>query len=299
MVDLRSLEVFYWVVKLGGFGRAAERLHMTQPAVSARISQIEARFGVRLLDRSTNRVPTPTPKGIEVFAHAERMLALHAELTASLSATAMQSGIVRIGTAETMVHTLLGRFIQRLHQAHPGITPEVTIDISPNLQTLLLGGEIDLALLLGPITDPRVHNTPLGEQRLVWVASPSLPLGDGPIALAALGRWPILSYPRGTLPHAQLAALFCRPDLPAVRIFASGSLSAIVRMAVDGIGIGVVPQAVAATELAAGRLRLLDVTRGLPSLRFTASFLATPVAGLAALVAGVAGEVAAEIADSS
>jgi DNA-binding transcriptional LysR family regulator len=50
-VDLRSLEVFFWVVKLGGFGRAAERLRMTQPAVSGRISQIEARFGVRLLDR--------------------------------------------------------------------------------------------------------------------------------------------------------------------------------------------------------------------------------------------------------
>jgi DNA-binding transcriptional LysR family regulator len=44
MVDLRSLEVFFWVVKLGGFGRAAERLHMTQPAVSGRISQIEAHF---------------------------------------------------------------------------------------------------------------------------------------------------------------------------------------------------------------------------------------------------------------
>lgn len=299
MIDLRSLEVFYWVVKLGGFGRAAERLHMTQPAVSARISQIETRFGVRLLDRAANRAPTPTPKGIEVFAHAERMLALRADLTATLSATASQSGIVRIGAAETMVHTLLGRFIQRLHQRHPGVTPEITVDISANLQAMLMGGEIDLALLLGPVTDPRVRNVPLGEQPMVWVASPALPLAQGPIELNALARWPILSYPRGTLPHTQLAALFCRPDLPAVRIFASGSLSAIVRMAVDGIGIGVVPQAVAATELADGRLRRLDVAQALPSLRFTASFLATPVAGLAAMIADVAGDAAAEIADSS
>jgi DNA-binding transcriptional LysR family regulator len=293
MVDLRSLEVFYWVVKLGGFGRAAERLHMTQPAVSGRISQIETRFGVRLLDRAPNRPPTPTPKGIQVYAHAERMLSLRAELTATLSATGTQSGIVRIGAAETMVHTLLGRFIQRLHRLHPGITPEIIVETSPHLQTMLLGGELDLALLLGPVTDPRVRNVPLGEQALVWVASPALKLGDGPIELQALAGWPILSYPRGTLPHSQLAALFCRPDLPPVRIFASGSLSAIVRMAVDGIGIGVLPQAVAETDLAAGRLRLLEVAHTLPPLRFTASFLATPGAGLAAMIAELAGQEAA------
>ncbi len=62
MVDLRSLEVFFWVVKLGGFGRAAERLHMTQPAVSSRISQIETRFNMRLLDRSSHKAPVPTSK---------------------------------------------------------------------------------------------------------------------------------------------------------------------------------------------------------------------------------------------
>lgn len=294
MVDLRSLEVFYWVVKLGGFGRAAERLHMTQPAVSGRISQIETRFGVRLLDRAPNRAPTPTPKGIEVYAHAERMLALGADLTATLSATDTQSGIVRIGAAETMVHTLLGRLLQRLHQLHPAVTPEITVETSPNLQTMLLGGELDVALLLGPVTDPRVRDVKLGELALVWVACPKLGLGDGPIGLEALARWPILSYPRGTLPHAQLAALFCRPDLPAVRIFTSGSLSAIVRMAVDGIGVGVVPQAVAETDLAAGRLRLLDVAHGLPPLRFTASFLATPASGRAAMIADIAGEVATD-----
>lgn len=292
MIDLRSLEVFYWVVKLGGFGRAAERLHMTQPAVSGRISQIETRFGVRLLDRAPNRAPTPTPKGMEVYAQAERMLTLRADLTATLSAAGTQSGIVRIGAAETMVHTLLGRLVQRLHLLYPGITPEITVDISPHLQTMLLGGELDVALLLGPVTDPRVRNVPLGEQALVWVASPTLALGDGPIGLEALARFPILSYPRGTLPHSQLAALFCRPDLPAVRLFASGSLSAIVRMAVDGIGVGVVPLAVAETDLAAGRLRLLEVAHGLPPLRFTASFLTTPGSGLAAMIADVAGQVA-------
>jgi DNA-binding transcriptional LysR family regulator len=288
MVDLRSLEVFFWVVKLGGFGRAAERLHMTQPAVSGRISQIEARFAVRLLDRAANRAAVPTAKGMELYAYAERMLSLRSELEASLSGGAHPSGIVRIGVAETLVHTLLGRFIQRLHRLYPNITPEITVDISPNLQPMLLTGELDVALLLGPVNEPRVRNVLLCDHAMAWVASPALAVGDGTLGLAELARWPLLSYARGTLPHAQLSALFSRSDLPAVRIFSSSSLASIVSMAVDGIGIGVVPHAVAESELEAGRLRLLDVEAALPPLRFTASFLQTAVTGLAATVADVA-----------
>ena len=158
MVDLRSLEVFFWVVKLGGFGRAAERLHMTQPAVSSRVSQIETRFNVRLLDRSSHRSPTPTPKGIELYAYAERMLSLRADLVACLGDKTGLAGTVRVGTAETLVHTLLGALIRQLNALHPQVTPEITVDISPTLQAALLTGELDVALMLGPINEPRVHN---------------------------------------------------------------------------------------------------------------------------------------------
>lgn len=294
MVDLRSLEVFFWVVKLGGFGRAAERLHMTQPAVSGRISQIEARFGVRLLDRNANRPAVPTPKGMELYAYAERMLALRSELEATLAGGNNLCGIVRIGAAETLVHTLLNLFIQRLHHLHPGITPEITVDISPSLQTMLLTGELDVAMLLGPVNEPRVRNVLLCDYAMAWVASPALPIPDITLGLAELARWPILSYARGTLPHVQLSALFSRPDLPPARIFASSSLASIVCMAVDGIGIGVVPQVVAQSDLAAGRLRLLTVQPLLPPLRFTASTLATSVSSLAATVADVARQVATD-----
>ncbi len=292
MIDLRSLEVFFWVVKLGGFGRAADRLHMTQPAVSNRISQIEARFNVRLLERSSHRAPAPTPKGWELYAYAERMLSLSSEMVCRLAEAADLSGTVRLGTAETLVHTLLGTLLRRLHQLHPRITPEITVDISPNLQSALLTGELDVTLLLGPINEPRVRNVALDDYELAWVASPGLALGAGRLGLPELARWPILSYARGTLPHAQLVELFSRPDLPPVRIFASSSLASIVRMAVDGIGIGILPRAVADRDLAEGRLRMLEVEPTLPPLRFTASYLGTPGRGLAETVAKLAGHVA-------
>lgn len=292
MIDLRSLEVFFWVVRLGGFGRAAERLHMTQPSVSSRISQIEARFNVRLLDRSSHRAPAPTPKGWELYAYAERMLSLSSEMVSRLAEAADLSGVLRLGTAETLVHTLLGALLRQLHQLHPRVTPEITVDISPNLQSALLVGELDVALLLGPVNEPRVRNVMLCDYELAWVASPGLALAAGRLGVAELALWPILSYARGTLPHAQLAELFSRAELPPARIFASSSLASIVRMAVDGIGIGILPRAVADRDLAEGRLRLLDVEPALPPLRFTASYLGTPGRGLAETVAGLAAQIA-------
>ncbi len=292
MVDLRSLEVFFWVVKLGGFGRAAERLHMTQPAVSSRIGQIEARFNVRLLNRSSHHAPVPTPKGLELYVYAERMLSLHSEMVFRLAGSADLSGTLRLGTAETLVHTLLDTLLREMHQLYPQVTPEITVDISPNLQSALLSGELDVALLLGPVAEPRVRNVALHDYELAWVASPELALGVGRLGLPELARWPILSYARGTLPHAQLAELFSQPDLPPVRLFANSSLATIVRMAVDGIGIGILPRAVADRDLAERRLRLLEVVPTLPPLHFTASYLGTPGSGLAEAVARLAGQVA-------
>ncbi len=292
MIDLRSLEVFFWVVKLGGFGRAAERLHMTQPAVSARIANIEARYGVRLLNRGTHGAPVPTPKGRELYDYAERILSLHGEMVDHLAGPADLSGTLRLGAAETLVHTLLGDLLREVHHLHPRVTPEITVDISPNLQSALLAGELDLALLLGPVAEPRVRNVALRDHPLVWVASHRLAIGEGRLGLAELARWPILSYSRGTVPHAQLAELFGAPGLPPVRLFANSSVATILAMAADGIGIGVLPRAVAEREIADGRLRLLDVAPVLPPLHFTASYLATPGGGLAQAVAELAGEVA-------
>ena len=292
MIDLRTLEVFFWVVKLGGFGRAAERLHMTQPAVSSRISQIEARFNIRLLDRSSHRAPVPTSKGLEVYAYAERMVSLRSELVACLAGSAGLSGVVRLGTAETLVHTLLGSLVRQLHDLHPRVTPEITVDISPNLQASLLAGELDVALLLGPLNEPRTRNVALRDYELAWVASPGIALRMGRLELPELACWPILSYARGTHPHEQIAKLFSVANLPQVRIFANSSLASIVRMAVDGIGIGVLPHAIVERDVTEGRLRLLTVAPVLPPLHFTASYVSTPGSGVAQAVAELAGQIA-------
>jgi len=292
MIDLRTLEVFYWVVKLGGFGRAAEKLHTTQPAVSGRIAQLEQSFSIRLLDRSRGRKLALTPKGLEVLAYAERMLTLQAELQAALTAPSGLRGTVRLGVSETIVQTWLSTLVRRLHDVCPQVTPEITVDISAGLRNALLAGELDVALLLGPVSEPRVQNLDLGAAAMVWAARPDLAVAGDPPGLADLARWPILTYARGTRPHMQIAEMFSGPSLPAPRIFANSSITSIIRMAIDGIGIGAVPEAVIGRELADGSLRILKGAPVLQPLAFTASWIDTPGSGLAATIARLAHDVA-------
>lgn len=294
MIDPRSLEVLYWTVQLGGFRRAAEKLHTTQPAVSARIAALEAWCGARLLDRDRRRRVTPTPRGTELLRYAERMMALQAELSAAFTDPASLRGTVRLGVAETVVHTWLNQLIRRLHDAYPHVSPDISVDVSPNLRAGLLGGELDVALLLGPVAAPGVRDLPLCSYPLAWVAKPGMAVGA---TLAELSAWPILTYPRGTGPHEHLLALLARhaPSLPVrPRVFANSSVSSIVRMVLDGIGVGLIAPAAIERELAEGALQLLDGSPPLPPLVFTASYADTPDGALAAAVARMAQDVASD-----
>lgn len=289
-IDLRSLEVFFWVVKLGGFSRAAEKLHMTQPAVSNRISQLEARLAVQLIDRSKHghRSLLPTSRGLELFAYAERMLALQSEFLARMAEKDELSGVVRLGTSETLVHTMLSALIKRIHEEHPAVTLDITVDISPQLQSALLEGELDIALLLGPVNAPGVHNIPLRQYEQVWVTSPDLPIQHAELSLADLAAWPLLSYGRRTLHHLQVSELFSRAGLPPVRIFTSSSASCIVRMAIDGIGVGLLPYKVVEPAMKENLLRALDVQPPPPPLQFTASYISAPTKTPAQVIAELA-----------
>jgi DNA-binding transcriptional LysR family regulator len=279
-VDFRSLEVFYWISQLGSFRRAADRLNTTQPAISHRIAGLESALGVKLFNRGA-RSTTLTAKGRELRDYAERLLRLMNEMTDAVTAPSMRSGVIRIGVAETIVHTWLARFIERVHATYPNVTLEIEVDVSPNLRAALVDSRIDIAFLLGPVSDPAMMNRELCRYPLAFVVSKSMDLGEEPVGIEALVRTPIITYQKTTRPYIVLRQSLVRADLPPPRIYSNSSLSTIVRMTLDGIGVSVIPPAVIQPELKRGELRLLRPEIKLPDLVFTATTPAAPGGSLA------------------
>ena len=291
MADLRNLETFVWVAHLGGFRAAAEKLNTTQPAVSQRIALLEAELGVRLFDREPRRVVL-TPKGNELLPYAERMTQLRADMLQAAREKKAMRGMVRLGVAETIVHTWLAQLIERMHAEYPALTLEIEVDTSPFLRERLVSHQLDIAFLLGPVSEPRMKNVALSSYPLAWVASPDLNMGPEPVPLDVLARWPIITYPRNTRPYITIREMMTRSDMPNLRMYGNASLSTIVRMTLDRIGISAIPPVVIQRELAERRLRLVRAEQKLPDLSFTATYPVKPDSYMAEAVAEIARDLA-------
>ena len=293
MIEFRTLETFVWVATLGSFRGAAAKLNTTQPAVSQRIAQLETVLGVRVLRREKGDVRL-TPPGRELMHYAERLLRLRSEMMSAIAERNAVRGVFRLGVAETIVHSWLPRFIERINASFPRLELEIEVDISPNLRDRLLAQEIDLAFRVDPISAPQVRNVPLCGFPIAFVASRELALPPKRVTLNELASWPMITFARNTRPYVAVKQLFTRPGLPPVRVHASASLATVVRMALDGIGIAVIPPAIIPNEIATGTLRVLDTAARIPDIMFVASWLITPDALTAERVAAIAREVADE-----
>ena len=291
MLDFRSIETFLWVVKLGSFRGAAQRLNTTQPAISQRIAQLEREMGVKLLNRD-HRAASPTPSGRQMMVYAEKLIGLRAQMIAEVGDVRAMRGVLRLGVAETIVHTWLPRLIKSVNATYPNLSLEIEVDITPNLSEQLLAQEIELAFVLGPLAGPGVRNRVLCDYPIGFLASPSLGLGREPLPLSELAKFPIITFPRRSRPYETVRELFNRPDLPPVRLHASASLATVIRLATEGLGIAVIPAAIVENELADGRLRHLATDFSIQPLTFMASWLASPDSVAVERVADLAAQIA-------
>ena len=291
MVDFKAIETFLWVVTLGSFRRAAQKLNTTQPAISQRIAQLESELGVKLLQRD-RRASVPTPSGRQMMMYAEKLIGLRSEMLAVVRDRTATSGVLRLGVSETIVHTWLSRLIEAVNSAYPNLSIEIEVDITPNLRARLLAQEIDLAFLLGPLSASTVRNRVLCDYPIAFVASPELGLGNGKKTVHDLAQFPIITFPRKTQPYEIVRSLFNRPDLPSIRLHASASLATVIHMAIEGIGVAVIPSAIVEGQLASGQLQLIDSDIHIPELTFSASWLSSPDTLAVELVAELAVQLA-------
>ena len=129
MTDFKAIETFMWVVTLGSFRGAAQKLNTTQPAISQRIAQLEREVGVRLLQRD-RRMVLPTPSGRQMMVYAEKLIGLRSEMLAVVGDRTAMHGVLRLGVAETIVHTWLSQLVKSVNHAYPNLSLEIEVDVS-------------------------------------------------------------------------------------------------------------------------------------------------------------------------
>ncbi|ANG61825.1 LysR family transcriptional regulator [Marinobacterium aestuarii] len=292
-MNFKRLETFVWVATLGSFRKAAERQCTTQPAISSRIAALEEELGAKLFVREVGPGPVAlTAKGKELLPYAEKIIFMSEQLRKRANLSLALGGILRLGVSETIVHTWLPDFLRCLHIDMPNLEVELTVDVTSNLRMGLLERSLDLAFLMGPVSDPNIADLELCTFPLVWVASPGLDLPQRPVVLNELTRWPIITYARSTKPFAEISQQFRALDGPPVRFFSSSSLAACHRLTLDGVGVSTLPEVMITAELAAGTLKRVEVDWTPSALAFTASYPTVPCNPLAELAAQMAVRVA-------
>lgn len=273
-LNIEQLRTFLEVVRLGGVRKAAQSLSITQPAVSARIKSLEDSLAVALFYRNSGGL-TLTKRGELLIRYAEQFEHLSEQVTANIIAPDAIEQQLRLGVAETVAQSWLPDFVSALHHRFPKVEIEIDVDVSTNLRQGLLDREIDLAILLGPVSEATITNIMLPGFDMAWyvAADASSPDGDDGALIATR---PVITFARNTRPHREIKrALFERVG-PRAQIFSSSSLSACFRLVEAGLGVAALPQILGRDLVERGALRTFD-PGWLPSpLQFTASYLGDP-----------------------
>ncbi|MCC7047738.1 MAG: LysR family transcriptional regulator [Alphaproteobacteria bacterium] len=266
-MNLKQLEAFYWIARLGSFHAAARHLRVAQPSVSARVRELERHLDVNLFDRS-GRSARLTPKGRELMAYAGQMLALAGEVEQQIGSRTALVGRVRFGLTSIPAVTWMPKLLHRMAKAYPGIDAEFVVDSSENMRAQLLRGELDVAFLAGPLSEPSLVTESLGAVAMGWLASPSLGLENRPLRPQDLADVPIITDVRGSFLHGLALEWFRHGGGEPRRQHACSSLPTRLQLARAGLGIAMAPPNVAARELAEGTLRLVIADPPLPELDY-------------------------------
>lgn len=167
------LETLLWIARLGTFRAAAERLNTTQPAISARVREIEAQLGIEVFRREGRGVVL-TARGRQLVQDCEPLLAGFERALIMAGDQAGARGVVRIGAGEIAAASCLPGFVQQIGSDLPGVTLEIELDLTARMLQQLLAGTRDLVFLAGPVASPGVITVPIGAVGLVWLASPAV-----------------------------------------------------------------------------------------------------------------------------
>ena len=297
-MNLRFVETFVWVARLGSFRAAAERLNATQAAVSNRIASLEAEMGCELFERVPGGVRLSTV-GQRSMQPAEELLKAAASFKVAIGSPQHLRATVSIGTIDSIVHAWLPTVIERVKERFPALGLDLNVDTSLAIGKEISERRLDLALLMGPVLTPGLKNIDLGTMECAWVAAPCFGLGGRELTLQDLSNHPVLTFSRNSVPHIWLLRQFEELGVQPPVISNSNSLSAMLRLARDGIGVALLPVPMVVPMIAEGVVERLSITPHFPALKLHAVYADDPENLIPSMLSVIAREASLDTAGLS
>ena len=259
-MDLYQLRSFYEVVREQSFTRAADKLFLTQPAISLQIKALESELDEILLERNRRQLRL-TSAGEILFVHAKVMLARLQQARDDIAALKqVLSGRLAIGTSDTNCTYVLPRLLAEFHTRYPAVELDIRNRMSPEVGNLVLNDEVDFGLATLPVKHRDLVSESLFERRDVLICPPDHALGKRRrIGLKQLAEYPFLVLERGSTSRQLLEEVFQRQGLALQVEMSLGGIEIIKRYVEIGLGIALVPEVAVEAEVSAGKVRAIQV----------------------------------------
>jgi DNA-binding transcriptional LysR family regulator len=267
-VDLHRLRTFMALSETLHFRHAAERLGITQSAVSQQIASLEKDLGAALFERIGRRVYL-TPAGEVLAREAVKVLSTVSRAREAVGAVSKgDAGRLRVGASTTPGIYLLPEVLGRFRADFPQVALDFRIANSSRIEALAVANEFDLGVCGFRPTHEELFEVELGEDRIVPVAAPALIGKTRRVRPGDLGGWPFVTREPGSATRSAVERSLASLSIELVPAFELPSPEAIVRAAEAGLGFAFVSERSAADGIEMGRLvelrvHGLDVRRGL------------------------------------
>jgi len=241
-LNLDQLRTFAGVVEHKSFSAAAERLGISQPAVSLQVRQLERRFGVKLIER-VGRNAMPTPAGLEFLTHARNVeAAVGAAMEAMAPHASGAIGRVRLGTGATACIYLLPPALRELRQRFPALEIVVSTGNTPDMLHAIEENRIDAGLVTLPAPGRMFDIRPVLADEFVVVASREGTRLPKDVTAAELAKLPLVQYEPGANTRRIVDEWALRAGVSLKPIMELGSVEAMKELIGAGLGCGVLPR---------------------------------------------------------
>lgn len=256
-ISIRQLEVFVTISATGTVGAAAERLFVTQPAVSMALAELERQLNTQLFHRERGRLHL-SPRGKELLPMAQEVIErLHEMLRQTGEHPETLTGELRVGASNTIGNYLVGELLGSFMAQHPLVSLHVSVENTDQIATGLLEHRTDIGCVEGPVNHPQLDVIAWRDDALVVCAAPSHPLSQHQNLKARHfkdAQW--ILRERGSA--MRVLAEQALTSLPPGRILLElGQVEAIKQAVIAGLGIACLPQTATVDSVAVGRLKIL------------------------------------------